>query len=197
MAQLDEDLYLDDVEASQGFIDVQPGTYTMEIVANDIKPTKACDGYSEIINFRWQVRDEGDFHGQCVFQGINYKNMSEKAQEIGQRELKAVCVAVGYTGHVRDLDVLMYIPCTVTVGWSKAQNDYPSKPEIKQVKPYNAGVATGATAGRPAARPPAQAGAAPARATAPRGPGKPPVVGPGNSAWQRPKTAAASGDVPY
>ena len=68
MAQLDEDLYLDDVEASQGFIDVQPGTYTMEIVANDIKPTKACDGYSEIINFRWQVRDEGDFHGQCQFQ---------------------------------------------------------------------------------------------------------------------------------
>lgn len=139
MAQLGESIDTQTTERSRdGFVDVPPGDYMMQIVANDEGAIK--NGNGRFLNLRWQVL-EGEFENQCVFQWINYIHNNPQAQEIGKGTIAKICDAVGFVGHLTDADVLMHVPCRVTVGWSKAQAGYDKKPEVKSVKPLHGEVA--------------------------------------------------------
>jgi hypothetical protein len=175
---LEEDLHTDDIEKVDGFVDVPPGDYMMEIVDNADVETKSGSG--RMLKLRWQVCDEAsEYYRQSVFQQINYINPSAEAQRIGRGQLKAILEAVGYSGAISGVDldeVLVGKPCIVTVGWGKAQGDYPARPEVKKVKAWGQMTPPAQTraATQPAARPvqmpkptpAAQAGGRPAAAPA-------------------------------
>jgi|ERR1700729_626574 len=121
--------------ASQGFYDIPPGDYLMEVVNNKVEDTK--DGNGKRLTLQWKVV-EGEHEGQSVFQGINFINKSIKAMEIGQGQIKAVADATNFVGIVEDADVLMHIPCWVKIGLDKGSPGYEKKNEVKSVRAYSA-----------------------------------------------------------
>jgi len=81
------------VEPSTGQPDpVPPGKYAVQIVGSDVKVTKAGTGLGA--NFEMEVY-EGAYRGHKIWAWINIQNQNKQAEEIGQRELSAICHAAG------------------------------------------------------------------------------------------------------
>ena len=81
------------VEPSTGQPDpVPPGKYAVQIVGSDVRATKAGTGVGA--NFEMEIC-EGAYSGQKIWAWINLQNQNRQAEEIGQRELSAVCHAAG------------------------------------------------------------------------------------------------------
>jgi hypothetical protein len=185
----DDDFNTETTErARDGFVDVPPGIYCMKIAATEDTDTRAGNG--KVLNIRWQVDDDAnEFNGQCVFQRINYKNPSAEAQRIGRGQLANICDAIGFSGSLNhfDWDDAIGQQVAVTVGWSKAQNGYESKPEVKSVKPWVPGAPAGkpAMAPKPAAQAAKPAPAASAKPAASRTAAAP--AGAGTRPWQNRK----------
>jgi hypothetical protein len=66
---------------------VQPGTYRVEILSEETKPTKANDGaYLELV---LRIED-GQFAGQRIWDRLNLKNKNAKAVEIALASLRSI-----------------------------------------------------------------------------------------------------------
>lgn len=90
---------------------IPAGKYKAVITASEERPNKAMTG--TILKFSLQVI-EGPHQGAYVFDQLNVNNPSETAQEIAQRQLSAICRAVGvYTPE--DSSDLHNKPLIVTV----------------------------------------------------------------------------------
>lgn len=135
------------VEPSSSRDAIPAGKYRMAITGSEVKDTKSGNG-GKLIAFEWTVL-EGEFKGRKVWQNVNFKNPSAKAQQIGQGELSAICRACAKPG-IRDTAELHHIPIWVKVGIEKNQNGE-DRNNVKEVlwkestKPDLSGV-TGATA---------------------------------------------------
>jgi Protein of unknown function (DUF669) len=164
--------------ARNGFDPLPDGEYIAQIVENEVRHTKLGTGFV----LTWEIVD-GEFANRKVWQNINYQNESEKAQAIGQGQLKNICDAIGYAEHLEDADVLMFQPCRVRIGRSRKQEGYEQRDEIKAVKPLAAQAPatkqqTTAPATKPATVPGNKPAAAPGRTAA--GP-----AGAGTRPWNR------------
>lgn len=138
------------VDPDTGFDPVPAGDYTAMIVDSEIKPTKAGTGmYLQLV---WQVCD-GQFSGRKIWDRINIQNPNQVAEEIGQKQLSAVCHAVGVL-RVMDSAELHERPCLLKVIVKPGEGQYLATNEVKGYRTI-----TGAP-------PPAMAAAAP-RAQAP------------------------------
>lgn len=134
MAQLGIDYDPDAVEPGGNFEDLPVGEYAAQVVDSEVKLTK--DGNGKLLVLSWQVT-EGPCENRRIWQNLNIQNNSAAAQLIGQQQLKAVCEAVGFTGHLEDSEVLHNIVCRIVVKMGKGNAQYPAKPELKVVKPYS------------------------------------------------------------
>lgn len=78
--------------ASADFEPIPAGWYQFVIEKSELKPTKA--GTGSMVSVMAKV--QGPTHAnRVVFGQINYQNPNPQAQEIGQRQLSALCHAIG------------------------------------------------------------------------------------------------------
>lgn len=160
------------VAPSTGTYDALPaGWYNAVIDNTEMKPTKAGTGaYLEI---RFNVVD-GEFTGRKVFARLNIRNPNPVAQEIGYKDLSAICHAVGII-NVQQSQQLHNIPLKIKVSVTPADGQYEASNDIKAYRNINENVGGGAPA-------------APAT-TAPVIPQAAPAVAP-QQAWQPPQQGA-------
>ena len=134
-----------DIEPSQEIDNLPNGWYNSEITDAEVLPTKG-KGNNERVSIEYTVLD-GDFKGRKVWGSINNKHSKAQVQEIGQRELSAVCHATGVmvlssaAGGVAQFIGKML---QVKVGLSKITQAYPNpKNEPKGYKALENAAAIG------------------------------------------------------
>jgi hypothetical protein len=177
MADLGFDYNADDHKPLANFDPVPAGKYVALICESEVKTTRKGDG--KYAWMKWVIL-EGEHEGRFVFDHCNIQNPNDKAVEIGMRQLRSICDALGKRG-VRDTGELHDLPCVIDVRVKPASGDYPAGNEIKGYLPLE---------GTPAPAPAAPAPAAPANRPAPT------YRGNGNTAPQ-PATAGAPGKPPW
>lgn len=116
------------VAPQEEFAPLPAGLYTAMITDSEVVPTKA--GTGQMLKLTWKVI-EGPLANRLIFDRINVVNQSPKAEEIGQRQLSALCHAVGVL-QMKDTEQLHGIPCTVRVAISVDKTgQYADSNEIK------------------------------------------------------------------
>lgn len=154
--------------ASADFEPIPAAWYQMVVEKAELKPTKAGTGSMVSLQCRVQGPDHAN---RVIFANINYQNPSDKAQEIGQRQLSALCHSIGVL-NLTNVTMLQGIPFDGRVKITPAVYNvigdkdsgvlYEARNEIQGYRPVG-----GATAAAPAAS------TAPAKPSAPTAPAKP------------------------
>lgn len=115
------------VEPQQSFEPIPAGWYTCMITDSEMKPTK--NGAGEYLQLRLDVI-EGQNEGRVIFDRLNLNNQNQTAVEIAQRQLSAICRAVGVMTP-NDSTELHDKPLSVKVSIRPAGNGYDASNEIK------------------------------------------------------------------
>jgi hypothetical protein len=143
---------------------IPAGEYAAQIIDSDVKPTQRGDGnYAELT---YEVID-GEFKGRKVWLRLNLDNPNQKAVEIAQRQLSAICHVTGVM-QINDTQQLHYKPHVIRVEYVKADgvNSQKDSNAVKAWKKLDGSKPVAAPA--PAAAAPAASNVAPpwARSTA-------------------------------
>lgn len=99
------------VPEQEDFSALPEGQYVVLATASEMKPTK--NGNGEYLQFVFEVID-GQYKGRRLWSRLNLKNANQTAVDIAQRELAAICKAVGVI-KPSDSSELHNKPLTVTV----------------------------------------------------------------------------------
>jgi uncharacterized protein DUF669 len=156
------------------------GWYNVGIDESNMNPTQ--DGLGTYLKLRFTVLD-GQYQGRKVWEQLNLKNSNPQTVEIAQKQLSAICHAVGVLKPGKS-EELHNIPLKVRIGQKKAENGYDAGNRIMAYKNVNEKVdmaggdagaeafgATKTTAPPPASQPWVQGAAA----TVADGAGQPPA----------------------
>ncbi len=111
MAQLGGTFDASQVDPNQPHETLPPGDYRMQIIASEMRVTKAGNG--QYLWLEMEVLD-GAMAGKKVFDRLNLVNPNRQAEEIAQRTLSAICHAVGRM-QVADSEELHFKPMLVKV----------------------------------------------------------------------------------
>lgn len=125
------------VAPQEEFTPLPAGLYTAMITESEVVPTKA--GTGQVLKLTWKVI-EGPLANRLIFDRLNVVNQSPRAEEIGQRQLSALCHAVGVL-QMKNTEQLHGIPCTVRVAISVDKTGQYA--DSNEIKAYTA--ASGAT----------------------------------------------------
>lgn len=157
MAQFDFDPST--VETREGFDGelLPAGNYLSVITASAVKDTK--DKTGKYIEIEETIQQEG-YRGRKVWTNLNVRNKSEKAEKIGQEQLKELLIALGRADRkMTDTGQLHGIPHVIKVFVEKDESGrYSDKNGIKGFLPASKG------AGSPAQPRPTPAASGPAPA---------------------------------
>jgi hypothetical protein len=118
------------VQPAESFEPIPPGKYRAAIVESEVCETRAKTG--TYAKFTWAILD-GPFANRRIWQNCNLANPNPKAEEIGQRELSAVCHACGKL-RPGDSAALHNIPCIIKVKIAPAKGEYEARNEIAGVE---------------------------------------------------------------
>lgn len=99
------------IDPAQDFTPLPTGEYRAQIVDSEMRPTKKGDG--NYLALEYDVLD-GQYKGRKVWSRHNLDNPNPKASEIAQRELSAICHAVGVL-RPNDSTELHYKPMVIRV----------------------------------------------------------------------------------
>lgn len=80
------------IPEQEDFAALPEGQYVVIATASEFKPTKSGNG--EYLQFVFEVID-GQYKGRKLWARLNLKNQNQTAVDIAQRELGAICKAVG------------------------------------------------------------------------------------------------------
>lgn len=158
MANLGMNFDANAVEPSAPIELLQPGDYPAQIVQSEMKDTSKGDG-GERLSLEFDIID-GPAKGRKLWAGLNLKNANPKTVEIAQRELSAICHAVGKL-NVNDSEELHFKPMLVTVKVVPATTERAAKNEIKGYKALSNKPPVQRTAASPQAQPATTTGARP------------------------------------
>lgn len=134
------------VPEQQDFSVLPEGQYVVIATASEMKPTKA--GTGEYLQFTFEVLD-GPAKGRKLWARLNLKNPNQTAVDIAQRELGAICRAVGVM-KPRDSSEIHNKPMLVTVGVEVDDKKRESN-VIKKYEAVSGGVSTASMPSAPAA----------------------------------------------
>jgi len=156
------------IEPTTDFEVIPAGHYAAEITNSEMRPNSKQTG--EFLWLEFTILD-GPFAGRKLWAQLNLVNPSQQAVEIAQRELSAICHAVGKL-RVQDSIELHNIPMEIGI---KIKNDAEYGPQniIRNFKELNGNRQGTPTVGgtpsrkRPAATPAPSVNAAPAQSAAP------------------------------
>lgn len=133
---------------------VPAGEYLAHITDSDVKPTKNGNGhYAELT---YEILSP-EAKGRKVWVRLNLDNPNQKAVEIAQRQLSAICHAVDVM-NVTDTQQLHYKPHVIRVEYVKADG-IKSQKDSNEVRGWKK--ADGPVAAQPAAAPAATTAAPP------------------------------------
>ncbi len=120
MGFLGEAFNVDDLPQGSGSYDPLPeGWYDATITKADLLPTK--DGSGQRINVRYDIT--GPSHqGRVTFGGLNIRNKSPRAEEIGRQQLGDICRAIGLTS-IQDTDQMIGYQVKIKVRLKEGQNE--------------------------------------------------------------------------
>lgn len=170
------------------------GWYNMAMDESEMKPTN--DGTGAYLKVRFTVLD-GQYQGRKVWEQLNLRNNNAQTVEIAQKQLSAICHAVGVLKPAKS-EELHNLPLKIRVGQKKAEGGYDAGNRIMAYKNINeqvdvAGGDAGAAAFGAGAAPaqPWTQGAAAAVAGAPPVDSAPPA-----QPWAPPVAAEAAPVVP-
>lgn len=136
-----------EVEPQASFDPIPADDYTAMIVDSEMKPTK--NGMGEYLQLVFEVCD-GDYTGRKIFARLNLNNPNQTAVDIAQRELSAICHAVGVLTPNDSMD-LHDKPMTIKVKIRQSPG-YDPQNEISAYKPLGGGSSPKpAAASKPAA----------------------------------------------
>ena len=154
------------------------GWYDVVMEASEMKPTK--DNSGAYLECKLNVIAPQNFQGKKIYTRLNLRNANATAQEIGYKQLSAICHAVGVL-QVADSAQLHNIPFKVKLKLRPAEGPYEASNDVTAYKNINEQVGVPAVAGFPA---PAAPMAPPAFA-APQAPMAP--AAPAAAQWQQPQ----------
>lgn len=140
------------VPEQQEFSALPEGQYVVIATASEMKPTKS--GTGSYLQFTFEVLD-GPCKGRKVWARLNLQNPNQTAVDIAQRELGAICRAVGVIKPM-DSSELHNRPLMITVG-VEVDDKKREGNIIKKYEGVSGGQAAAAAAPRPAAPAPAAA----------------------------------------
>jgi len=174
MAQLGGEFNAGDVDPAVAFEPLPAGWWAMEIVASEVQQAKSSDGQYLWLELETIETYHPQHKGRKVWARLNLWNANEQAMEIAQRELSAICRAVGEM-RVADSEALHHKPLAVKLRVRAAEGQYEASNEISGFDVLSARMGQGgAAAGAP--MPPASP---PGPPRPPSGPTAPPrVAGP-------------------
>ena len=112
---------------------VPAGWYDVVIDASEMKPTK--DGSGSYLELRHNII-AGAMQGKKVYGRLNLRNSNSTAQEIGYKQLSAVCHATGVI-QCQDSAQLHNIPLKIKVKLRAADGQYEASNEITAWKNIN------------------------------------------------------------
>lgn len=147
--------YNPDAEPSSGYTPLPAGDYQMEIVESDYVAT--AKGTGMILKCKAQIVD-GEYEGRPFYINYNLENENEQAAEIGQRDFAGLRRATGVLAP-ENSDELHFKTFGVTLG-VKARKDTGEMENVVRKYLFD----SPANDNAPAARQPAAASAAPAKA---------------------------------
>lgn len=124
-----------EVEPQGSFEPIPAGWYTAMVTDSEFKPTK--NGTGEYLQLRIDII-EGDYENRVLFDRLNLNNPNQTAVEIAQRQLSAICRAVGVMTP-QDSNDLHDKPLKVKVGIRPAGNGYEASNEVKAYEPVESG----------------------------------------------------------
>ncbi len=117
-------------ENNQGMQDRTPvpaGNYAAQVVASEMKTTKAKTGH--YLSLLWKII-HGPHKGRQIYVNLNLDNPSKVAEEIAMKEMNSICKACGLEG-VQDSAEIHEIPVCITVAVeTKTDSDYPPQNKI-------------------------------------------------------------------
>lgn len=130
----------------EDFTPLPSGEYRAQIVDSDLKPTKNNEGhYAELV---FECMD-APFKGRRVWSRLNVDNKNPKAVEIANRDLSAICHAVGRL-KINDTFELHNKPLLIRVELVKADG-VRQKNDGNEIRAYKALDPTATPAAAPAA----------------------------------------------
>lgn len=109
------------------------GEYAMQVIESDVVATKSGNG--QLLKLTYEVI-EGNAARRKLWDQINIAHQSAEAQEIGQRQLKRLCGAIGITGPVSDSEQLHFKPFRGTVATEPGRDGWGPKNKITGFRPY-------------------------------------------------------------
>ena len=124
-----------EVEPQGSFEPIPAGWYKAMITDSEFKPTKSGNG--EYLQLRLDVI-EGEHEGRILFDRLNLNNPSQTAVEIAQRQLSAICRAVGVMTPQDSRD-LHDRPLRVKVSIRPAGNGHEASNEVKAYEAVDGG----------------------------------------------------------
>jgi hypothetical protein len=130
-----------------------PGKYLCMAIASELKPTK--NGSGEYLQITFEVL-EGAGKGRKIWDRLNIRNSNKTAEEIAQRQLSALCHAVGVI-QLNDSEQLHNLPVALDIGVEEGRDGYGPQNRVKGYSAAN-GAAPAAAKPAAAARPAAAAG---------------------------------------
>jgi hypothetical protein len=111
--------------AENSFDMIPAGWYRQVVEKAELKPTKAGTGSYISLQVRIQGQvDTGEHANRVVFGNINYTNPNPEAQDIGQRQLSALCHAIGVM-NLSSVEQLCGIPHEGRIKQGKATYNTP------------------------------------------------------------------------
>lgn len=138
-----------EVPASDSYDPLPAGWYPAMITESEFRATSA--GTGQYLKLRFDIID-GPGQGRVVFTNLNLENPNPKAVEIAQKDLSAICRAVGVMTP-QDSAELHDKPLQIKLTIRPAQGDYDAQNEVKGYKALDG--AAPASAPAPAATAPA------------------------------------------
>lgn len=123
-----------EVQPQESFEPIPVGEYNAMITDSEMKPTK--NGMGEYLQLVFEVV-EGDYAGRKIWARLNLVNQNQTAVDIAQRELSAICRAVGVM-QPQDSTDLHEKPLTIGVKIRQSPGYDPSN-EISAYKPFQDG----------------------------------------------------------
>jgi hypothetical protein len=163
------------------------GWYDVVMEASEMKPTK--DNTGAYLECKLNVIAPQNFQGKKIYTRLNLRNSNATAQEIGYKQLSAICHAVGVL-QVADSAQLHNIPFKVKLKLRPAEGPYEASNDVTAYKNINEQVGVPAVAGFPAASAAPAAPMAPPSFAAPAAPLPPaaaPAPAPAAQQWQQPQ----------
>jgi len=150
------------IEPSQPRELLPPGNYIAQIIDSEMKETKTG---GKMLKLSFEIT-EGQHARRRVWSNLNLVNSNATAVDIAQRDLSAICRAIGQL-QLSDSDQLHYQPMQITVAIKPPQGIYEASNEVKGYAPCSG-------ANPAAAAPMSRAAVVPATSAAGRTTAQPP-----------------------